>query len=141
MTAEQIAHFKIILAEHGQHVTKARLATFKALISARPQSMREVLQAVGPAADRVSVYRSIELFERLGIAHRVYTGWKYKLELSDAFVAHHHHLTCLNCSRVIDIEDEAHIDEFIHELAERFGFTPRRHQFEIEGYCRECTEQ
>lgn len=138
MSTEDTTRFKQILKEHGYSTTAARVATFQLLISPEPQSMAQLISKANGAIDRVSVYRNIELFEKLGIVHRIYTGWKYKLELSDDFVAHHHHLTCLSCGAMIDIEDEAHIDEFIHTIAKQHSFTPRRHQFEIDGYCKNC---
>lgn len=119
-------------------MTDAREATFKLLISPEPQSISQILAKASGKVDRVSVYRNIEVFEKLGIVHRIYVGWKYKIELSDEFIAHHHHLSCLGCGKIIDIEDEKHIDDFIQEVAKKFGFEPRRHQFEVDGYCKDC---
>lgn len=140
MDIREVNLLKAALAEHGYQYTKAREATFRLLISAEPQSMNEILQRAKGTVDRVSVYRNISVFEKIGLVHRVYIGWKYKLELSDEFTGHHHHLSCLKCGLVIDIEDEKHIDTFIREIADSFGFQPRRHQFEIDGYCRSCRE-
>jgi Fe2+ or Zn2+ uptake regulation protein len=138
MTSDDIALFKKILTDNGYHVTKAREATFKILVSSEPQSMSEILRKAEGTVDRVSVYRNIDVFEKVGLVHRIYIGWKYKLELSDKFIGHHHHLSCLKCGKVIDIEDEKHIDQFIQDIAHTFGFQPRRHQFEIDGYCSDC---
>lgn len=138
MKSDDLDNFRRILTDNGYRITEAREDTFKLLIGPEPQSMREIIAKADGKVDRVSVYRSIELFEKLGIAYRIYIGWKYKLELSDEFVAHHHHLSCLNCGKVIDIEDEQHIDEFIESVASRVGFKPRRHQFEVDGYCSDC---
>lgn len=138
MTDTNMTQFTRILANNGYRLTAARQKTFQLLANPEPQSIRDILVKADGAVDRVSVYRNIELFEKLGIVHRIYIGWKYKLELSDAFVAHHHHLSCLRCGTVIDIEDEQHIDDFIHNIADKFGFAPRRHQFEIDGYCKQC---
>jgi len=33
-------------------------------------------------------------------------GWKYKLELSNAFQHHHHHLTCLQCGGVTPLPED-----------------------------------
>lgn len=138
MKTDDLKNFRRILADNGYRITEAREDTFKLLISPEPQSMREIIAKADGKVDRVSIYRSIELFEKLGIAYRIYIGWKYKLELSDEFIAHHHHLSCLNCGKVIDIEDEQHIDEFIESVAAKAGFKPRRHQFEVDGYCKDC---
>lgn len=140
MSSDDINHFRQTLTDNHSHITNAREATFKLLISPEPQTISEVLAKANGLVDRVSVYRNVELFEKLGIVHRIYVGWKYKLELSDEYLAHHHHLSCLNCGKIIDIEDEKHIDDFIKEVADKFGFLPRRHQFEIDGYCKDCQQ-
>ena len=138
MSSDNNQLFKSLLAEHGLHITRARLATFQLLVGAGPQTIRQILSNAKGQVDRVTIYRNIELFEKLGIVHRIYIGWKYKIELSDQFVAHHHHLSCLGCGKTIDIKDETHIDEFISKVAGDFNFEPKRHQFEIEGYCQDC---
>lgn len=138
MSLEDITQFKQTLTDNNYHVTKAREVTFKLLISPEPQSISEILAKAKGIVDRVSVYRNIEIFEKIGIVHRIYVGWKYKLELSDQFIAHHHHLSCLKCGKIIDIQDEKHIDDFIKEVAYKFRFQPRRHQFEVDGYCKDC---
>jgi Fur family ferric uptake transcriptional regulator len=141
MSTDYTTNFKRILSSNGFRITKARETTFKLLINPEPQSVSQILKKANGKVDRVSVYRNIELFEKLDIAHRVYVGWKYKIELSDDFIAHHHHLSCVNCDRIIDIEDEKHIDDFIREVAKKFNFKPRRHQFEVDGYCLDCQKK
>ena len=86
------------------------------------------------------MYRNVDLFVKLGILNRIQVGWKYKLELSDQFLGHHHHLSCLRCGKIVNIEDEKHIDEFIDEIAAAAGFTAQRHVFEVYGYCGQCTK-
>jgi Fur family transcriptional regulator, ferric uptake regulator len=141
MSTDDINNFKQILSSNGCRMTDAREATFRLLISPEPQSISQILAKADGKVDRVSVYRNIEVFEKLGIAHRVYVGWKYKIELSDDFIAHHHHLSCLYCGKIIDIEDEKHIDDFIRQVAKKSNFKPRRHQFEVDGYCIECQKK
>lgn len=130
--------FKNTLVKNGHRITSARLATFKLLYTGDALSMNELLALAKGKVDRVSVYRCLDLFEKLGIVHRIHMGWKYKFELSDTYIAHHHHMTCLSCGKVYNIEDEKHIEEFIHRVATSKGFTPRRHTFEVDGYCANC---
>lgn len=98
--------------------------------------MHELVEKVSEV-DRASVYRSVELFERLGIVQRVNIGWKYKLELTDRFAKHHHHLTCTNCGRAIEIS-ESELEQTICRLAAAHCFKPTAHQIEIQGQCSRC---
>lgn len=136
--SSDLTALRLVLTQHGYHVTKVRQNLLMVLVGQEPQTMATILQKSAGKIDRVSVYRNIDLFEKLGIVKRIYTGWKYKIELTDTFVPHHHHLSCTICGAVTDIEDEAHIDSFISAVAQKFGFTAQSHQFEIEGVCSSC---
>lgn len=138
MSTDKIHRFKQVLSDNKQSLTRARLRTFELLLGSEPQSMNQLILRAAGQVDRVSIYRNIELFESLGIVRKVHIGWKYKVELSDIFTDHHHHLVCLRCNKVIDIEDEQHIESFIYEVAKMHEFTVRGHQFEIEGFCNQC---
>lgn len=100
--------------------------------------MRDLTLRLGGQIDRASLYRTIDLFERLGIVQRIYIGWKYKIELSDIFTHHHHHISCLGCGKVVAITEENEIESLIHDLAARHGFSAQTHQLEIRGYCQQC---
>lgn len=139
MSSDKIQEFKQLLAQNGQNVTKARLRTFELLLDGEPHAMSQLIAKSAGTVDRVSIYRNIELFEKLGVVKKVYIGWKYKIELSDLFTTHHHHLLCLGCGKTTDIEDEQHIESFIESVASEQGFSVRSHQFEIEGYCKTCS--
>jgi Fur family ferric uptake transcriptional regulator len=128
--------FRQLLKHNGQSVTTARMAVFEALVGQEPVTMHALVSRV-PDNDRASVYRAIELFERLGVVQRLNTGWKYKLELSDKFAEHHHHLTCTNCSSTTAI-NEVELEQLLARLAESYSFTPTAHQLEIQGLCSDC---
>jgi Fur family ferric uptake transcriptional regulator len=132
---------KQLLSKDGFSLTGARMTVFRLLKDRGPQSVAELQAKSNGAIDRVSIYRNLDLFEKLGIVRRLYSLGKYKYELSDKFTAHHHHLTCLSCGRVIDVQDEEHIDSFIKHVSKEFGFKPLRHQFEVEGYCPACADR
>lgn len=134
------AQFKKILQDNGYSVTRARSLIFDALAAANePMAMHRLIDEVKGGADRVSVYRTVELFEKLGIAQRINIGWKYKIELSEAFLDHHHHMTCLGCGRVVTVQDEPQFEAMIERLAQVSGFTVASHQLEIQGHCETCT--
>lgn len=132
----QTEAFKKLLKQNGQSVTRARLAVFGALLGQEPLSMPRLAERAGNV-NRASVYRAIELFERLGIVQRLNAGWKYRLELTDKFNEHHHHLTCLGCGRTIAI-NETELEQLITNLAASHNFKPSSHQIEIQGLCKDC---
>lgn len=101
--------------------------------------MHELVKRAG-AVDRASVYRAVGLFERLGIVQRLNTGWKYKIELTDRFSEHHHHLTCTQCGKTIAM-NESELELLISRLAAHHHFAPTAHQIEIQGLCSNCQKE
>ena len=132
----KIGEFTLLLKTSGHSVTAARLTVFEAMLGQEPIGMHQLVNRVR-RVDRASVYRSVALFERLGIVQRLNTGWKYKLELSDAFSEHHHHLTCTNCGKTTAMNEDE-LEEIIHKIAKHHGFRPDSHQIEVQGLCVEC---
>jgi Fur family ferric uptake transcriptional regulator len=126
-----------ILREYGHSITKQRLFVFGLLEHGKPLSMAELGELAKNELDRASLYRTIALFEECGIVRRVHLGWKYKIELSDQFTEHHHHLTCLRCHAVIPMSEQE-LEGFIGSVAKRHDFEPLEHQVEIQGYCKGC---
>jgi Fur family ferric uptake transcriptional regulator len=127
-----------ILKDNGCSITTARMFVCELLWGEEPQTMHDLAQRAKGSIDRASLYRTVDLFERLGIVQRIYIGWKYKIELSDIFAHHHHHISCLGCGKVVAITEEDDIEQLIQDLAAKHGFTAQTHQLEIRGYCKTC---
>ncbi len=127
-----------VLKQHGFSVTKPRQYVFGALADSGPLSMAQLANKVHAYVDRASVYRTVELFERLGIVNRLQIGWKYKLELSDLFTEHHHHAACMDCGSVLSLEEDEALEAGIQQLAEAVGFTVTTHSLELRGLCSNC---
>jgi Fur family ferric uptake transcriptional regulator len=129
-----------LLKEDGSSLTKPRRILFDLLLNQEPQSMQVLAQRAKGQVDRATVYRTIELFERLGIARRLNIGWKYKVELSDVFTGHHHHMYCTNCGRTYDLAENSMLETMIDTVAAKSNFSPRGHQLEIYGHCANCSK-
>jgi len=130
--------FQQTLRRHGYSQTAPRTLVFKLLQQDAPQSMHDLFKRGAGKLDRASLYRTIRVFEETGIAQRVNIGWKYKLELTDIFNHHHHHITCLGCGKLSAIHEDAEIEHLIRQIAAHHNITPTRHQLEIQGYCAAC---
>jgi Fur family transcriptional regulator, ferric uptake regulator len=126
------------LRTNGYSLTNARKTIFLALLDKEPQTMAEIANSVSKEVDRASVYRVITLFEKLGIVERLQLGWKYKIELSDTFAAHHHHITCVQCGRVQIFEESSTLGFELKQLASEAGFKETGHQVELRGVCADC---
>jgi Fur family ferric uptake transcriptional regulator len=127
-----------ILKRNGYSMTKARKLVFQLLEGQEPQSMHVLYVRAEKQIDRASLYRITRIFEQTGIAQRVYVGWKYKIELTDIFSHHHHHISCLGCHKLIAIQEDEQIEKLIQELAVKHQMVATSHQLEVQGYCQNC---
>lgn len=132
--------FISVLKNNGYSQTKPRQVVFEALQKYQPLTQAQLAKKLSKKIDRASVYRSLELFEELGIVQIVWLGYKSHLELSELFSAHHHHLTCYNCGKVIAVEDHE-LEDHLAQIAGKFGFSPQNHQVEINGICLGCSKK
>lgn len=128
---------EVIFAREGLRLTEPRRAVFRLLTkSHEPLSIADIVKRA-PKADRVSVYRTIDLFDRLGIVRSVSFGWKLRYELTSPFKAHHHHLSCTKCDKLIDVHSQK-FEQIVASVSKEHGFAPEDHTFEINGVCRDC---
>lgn len=136
MTEASLAKLKSTLKQAGSGTTKSRLAIFSALQSG-PISIADILKATGSQTDRATVYRTVGLFEKLGIVNRIWYGAEPLVELSEIFVQHHHHALCQNCNSAIDISS-GELESALSNLAKTHNFLALSHTVELSGYCKNC---
>lgn len=129
--------FATMLRDAGYSLTKTRKKVFAALSSDGPLTITELVNHCSDI-DRASVYRSVALFEKIGVAHRVYSGWKYRVELSESFDHHHHHATCIHCGLNVVLDEDQAFEAAIRQLADQYQFSVTAHQVELSGLCVDC---
>lgn len=125
------------LQQHHLSVTEPRKQLYEVLSTNEPLTMQE-LQALLPDIDKTTIYRMVALFESIGVVQRLQIGWKYKIELSNQYQDHHHHLTCTACGQTVALPEDNIIEERLNELARAQSFTPKDHQLEVRGLCQNC---
>ncbi len=141
MTDESLRLLQKVLKNNKYSLTEPRRVVCSLLWNAEPLSMHELSERSKGLIDRASLYRTVELFEKLGLVQRIYIGWKYKIELSDVLTHHHHHISCLDCGKIVAITEEEEIEAMIDSIAQRHGFVAANHQLEVRGYCAACSKQ
>lgn len=132
-----VKKFSNVLRNKGVSVTAPRLEIFETLVKAeKPLKNGEVVKRT-PNVDRVSVYRNLELFSKLGITETTVQGWTPLTELAEPFRAHHHHMTCEHCGKVIEIEDGS-LERVLSSIVAAYDFTLNKHMVELSGLCSNC---
>jgi Fur family ferric uptake transcriptional regulator len=96
------------------------------------------LQQSGLNVNKTTVYREIDRLESLGMLTR--TKLQDRKEYYElASLDHHHHLVCLSCERIEDIDvDEGSLMRGVEEWSKKKEFSILKHSLEFFGLCREC---
>ena len=137
MTEVGLTRFNQTLKQAGISATKSRVAIFSSLQQHGPIGMGKLVKSVGSRADRATVYRAVELFEKLGIINRIWHGPEPLVELSEIFVPHHHHALCQNCHKAIDLSS-SDLEVALSATAKKYRFLALSHSVELSGYCERC---
>lgn len=130
--------FTNALRSENYSVTKPREVVFLAVKEFGPISINDLIHKTTSNLDRSSVYRAVALFEDLGFVRRVNSGWKYKLELSDRFSHHHHHIVCRKCGKTLELSDDKNLSKVIKSMASASGYQDLEHELEVVGTCQVC---
>lgn len=132
------------LLEHDSRFTKGRRAVVESLASASgPMSAAELARSMKGAVPLSSLYRTLAVLEEAGVvAHHLGAKGLTRYELAEWLTGHHHHLVCVDCGSVADIEippdKEDEVRSLVREIAAGAAFSPTDHALEIEGHCSRC---
>jgi Fe2+ or Zn2+ uptake regulation protein len=131
--------FKEALRERGFRITPQRIFIHRAFRElGRHATAEEVLAHVQPRLPNASlptVYAALELFEELGIAHRVAAG--SATTLWDPRPERHHHTICRSCGAVEDLDVRIDAAKALR-AARRRGFRPEGSELIVRGLCERC---
>ncbi len=125
------------LRTYKKSITPNRKLLFKHLNTHQAITMKELYQKVADEMDRTTFFRNVKDFKKYNIAHEVVINGIRKIELTEKFTAHHHHLICLRCGEVVNIHDMK-LEQYLKLLAKRRGYMHMDHSFEIQGICPAC---
>lgn len=84
-----------------------------------------------------TVYRTLERLASLQILYKtLFDEGKYRYEISAQEDHQHHHIICVSCNRIFEVE-ETLLDSLELHLKQQ-GFEIVDHQLKIYAYCPEC---
>ena len=138
-SAQRLGEFVARCRKRGIAVTPQRLAVIGALLASENHpSTDEICDAVrrrNPHVSLATVHRILEQFCEVGEARKV--TLLHDVARYDGNVEPHHHVLCVRCRRVHDIEiPEA--DKLLEGTPSLGQFALLRCSLEIEALCRRC---
>ena len=125
-----------ILKENNQKLTKTRLWILKQLEHIKkPLNPYELLeQSTDKDIDISTIYRNLELFEWLGIVHKIHSMWWY-MACSHNYDSHHRTHDLIICNICNSIH-ETYIDANTKQLLWLSEWP-----IELSGHCKSCEEK
>ncbi len=105
----------------------------------RHLSAEQVLKAAkqkSPEIGIATVYRTLDKLADMEILHKNIFDDKFLYELTDDSRHQHHHIICLKCGEITEIEED-----FLHNIelhVEKLGYVIVNHDLKIYAYCPTC---
>ena len=133
--------FQRYLREHNLPVTLQRVAIADVVLgSTQHLSAEEVARELlrrGDSAGTATVYRTLELLVRSGLAVERDFGEGFKRYEPARDAPQHEHLICTACGTVREFRDER-LERMTTLMAESHGYARERHRLVIYGVCGDC---
>jgi len=130
-----------LLESAGVRPTRQRLEILEELARERDDVTAQTLwsrlrEQRGSSVGLATVYRTLALLhERGAIDALSHHGGELCYRLCGE--AHHHHLVCTSCHRVVEVK-QCGLDDWLGDVAARHGFVATGHEVEIVGLCADC---
>jgi Fur family ferric uptake transcriptional regulator len=78
------------------------------------------------------------LLEKVQMVHKTdLEDGRIRYELSEQNKQAHHHLICVKCGVVFDMEDDL-LEELEQQIREKKNFLVKDHSVKLYGYCENC---
>jgi len=101
------------------------------------QQIHAELRSRGERVGLTTVYRHLQVLADAGRVDAIRDSSGETLYRRCQTDSHHHHLTCRNCGRSVEVEGKA-VERWADWVAEQAGFSDVGHTVELFGLCPEC---
>lgn len=111
---------------------------YRTRVPASVQMIQKKILSTDQTINAVTIYRILDVFEKLHIVHRHPCNGCYSLCTLPDKKGHHGFLHCRSCDGIEEFasDDVCRVE---HGIAKKSGFTPDAHVSEILGVCTSCS--
>ncbi|ADL68780.1 Fur family transcriptional regulator [Thermoanaerobacterium thermosaccharolyticum] len=141
----EIDDIKESLKQKGFKLTTQRRAILDVIIENREKhlSSEEIYELVKekyPEIGLATVYRTLQLFDELGVIYKLnFDDGRSRYELYHNEDHQHHHLICLKCGSVIEMEGDL-LENLEEAIENTKNFQIVDHNVKFFGYCSKCKQ-
>lgn len=141
----QLSKYEALIVKSGSKLTKQRKHILHIIFTHSDEhfsaeSLYDLVKDMDKTIGIATVYRTLELFEKLKIIRNVKIkndGVNYYdlMDLDDECHIHHH-LICTECQKIIEIADE--LESYESFINQKYGFNVTDHDLTFYGVCETC---
>ncbi len=139
---DKMNHFEKLCREQGVPLTVQRRVVLETLAGrldhpTADQIFDDVTHHL-PDLSRTTVYRVLETLVQMGVIHKAqHLG---SVARYDPNTERHHHLTCISCHKVVDLEDQV-LNQIKVPKASSKEFEITDYSVHFKGYCSDCSSK
>ncbi len=143
MQSETSANWKNILSQNNYRLTSPRLAVVEVIASStrimNPMEVYLEARRLCRGLGLVTVYRTIEKLEELGLIQKVHLNEGCHSYIATA-EGHQHLLICSRCNRAEYFSGDD-LAPLMGDLGEKRGFQIQDHWLQLSGLCNTCQQK
>jgi Fe2+ or Zn2+ uptake regulation protein len=129
------------LMENGYRLTAPRRAVVETVSNSEhvlsPLEIFELAREHYPKLGLVTVYRTLDKLEELGLIQRVHRPSDCQAFVA-AFTGHQHLLICQSCGRVEFFSGDDKMGDLMANVGRRSGYKVEDHWLQLFGLCADC---
>lgn len=134
-----------LTADEIRYTTGRRSVVASIQMASGPRSAAELARSPRMRVPLSSMYRTLSILEDSDVLRKHHgPDGVGRYELAEWLTGHHHHLVCVSCGAIEDIDvprhDETELKTIVDSLGADAGFRVLDHVLEIEGVCQTCDE-
>jgi Fe2+ or Zn2+ uptake regulation protein len=130
----------VILQKHGCRITGPRFIVAQILVQSHralsPQDVYEKARQYFPNLGLVSVYRTMQKLEEVGLIQRLHQHDKCQAFIA-AFQQHEHILVCSRCG-LVKVFQGGDLSYLIQSVEKDTGYQISEHLLQFFGLCKDC---
>ena len=139
---DRLEQLEKLCREAGIPCTIQRRALLEAVLDSdnhpTANQVFEVVRVRNPRISRATIHRNLETLSEMGVITK--TCHPGGVARYDARIDIHHHLICLRCNSIVDIDDED-LNSLTIPDTSAFGFEVADFRVQLRGICRNCRKK
>ncbi|MCX7883909.1 MAG: transcriptional repressor [Caloramator sp.] len=127
LTPQRRAVLDVIIDNEGKHLST--------------EEIYDIVKKGCPEIGLATVYRTLQLLEKMGVVCRMNFDDgcnRYEL-IHDEEDHQHHHLVCINCGNVEEVEGDL-LETLEEKIEEKYNFKITNHSVKFFGFCSKCKD-